>query len=354
MSKARDIVFKSSHRKSNTKKPLLPAFNNDEVNSILKKIQDSGQVASVMTVKEPFNEMFVSGRMATNTENTTQTCVTPDLQQDDRLSLMNYFNISHSDKTIEELRQLANTINISYTQSDVQYIENTTKSQTSSPLWFKLRAGRITASNFKIVCTTTVNRPAISTITKICYPKKFTSKQTEYGLKNEFAARQAYTEYMKKLGHQNFEVHQRGLCVNNVYPHIGASPDGVWACDCCGKGILEIKCPITANNFATFSEYSSSKYSSIEKKGRRGYILKRNHAHYFQIQMQMFVLDLNVAHYVIWKKSGILVLTINKNISFWDKYYPKTESFFKYVLLPEIIGKCYTKNNVSNTSLNGQ
>lgn len=67
---------------------------------------------------------------------------------------------------------------------------------------------------------------------------------------------------MKKLGHLNFMVQQKGLCVNKEFPHIGASPDGIWSFDCCAAGVLEIKCPISAKN-KTFSEYSYTKYSSI-------------------------------------------------------------------------------------------
>jgi len=34
-----------------------------------------------------------------------------------------------------------------------------------------------------------------------------------------------------------------GLVVNPQWPFIGACPDGVIECDCCGRGVLEIKCP---------------------------------------------------------------------------------------------------------------
>lgn len=191
MSKAREIVFKSSNR-SNTHKDLLPAFSNEEINTILTKIQDSGEISTIMNVKEPFNQIFLPDQMIN--ENTPQVCVTVAVKEIDRLSLMNKFSMDNIDKTIVELRQMASSINIIYTPYDIEYIEKTTLSKTKSLSWFKLRAGLITASNFKLVCTTTVERPELSTIIKICYPKKFTSRQTQYGLRNESVARQAYIE----------------------------------------------------------------------------------------------------------------------------------------------------------------
>ena len=43
--------------------------------------------------------------------------------------------------------------------------------------------------------------------------------------------------------HTNFTLAQSGLFINPDYPHIGAYPDGLIDCLCCGEGILEVKCP---------------------------------------------------------------------------------------------------------------
>ena len=31
--------------------------------------------------------------------------------------------------------------------------------------------------------------------------------------------------------------------LNTAYPHLGATPDGIVQCMCCGKGVVEVKCP---------------------------------------------------------------------------------------------------------------
>lgn len=57
--------------------------------------------------------------------------------------------------------------------------------------------------------------------------------------------------YINKLqnDHINLSVINSGLIINPCFPFIGASPDDIIHCDCCGTGVLEIKCPysITQN-----------------------------------------------------------------------------------------------------------
>ena len=58
--------------------------------------------------------------------------------------------------------------------------------------------------------------------------------------------------------------------INDDYPHLGASPNGTIDCDCCGKGLSEIKCPREYStglkgweNDKNFAIDSSKKRSSI-------------------------------------------------------------------------------------------
>ncbi len=55
-------------------------------------------------------------------------------------------------------------------------------------------------------------------------------------------------------------VSDRGLCVHPDFPYFGASPDGVVECDCCGRGVIEIKCPFSCRerSFSKASEDSPS------------------------------------------------------------------------------------------------
>jgi hypothetical protein len=52
-------------------------------------------------------------------------------------------------------------------------LEKETRDQAKSKLWFKQRAGRITASRFKSVVSTDVAMPSQSLVKSICYPEAF-------------------------------------------------------------------------------------------------------------------------------------------------------------------------------------
>ena len=96
----------------------------------------------------------------------------------------------------------------------------------------------------KAVCYTNNASPSQSLVKSICYPEafSFTSKQTNWGCKHEQKARELY--YKKAvLSHDNLEITDSGLVINPQWPFVGASPDGIITCKCCGRGVLELKCP---------------------------------------------------------------------------------------------------------------
>ena len=66
-----------------------------------------------------------------------------------------------------------------------------------------------------------------------------------------------------KSSNINFQFQEPGLFISQTYPNLGASPDGVISCNCCGERILEIKCPWTSRE-RLISEYIT-KNIKIEK-----------------------------------------------------------------------------------------
>ncbi len=66
--------------------------------------------------------------------------------------------------------------------SQVQAVERATRSQSASRIWFRQRAGRITASKLKQAIKTNPRQPSKSLIKAICYPEayRFTTAATRY------------------------------------------------------------------------------------------------------------------------------------------------------------------------------
>ncbi len=143
-----------------------------------------------------------------------------------------------------ELLKKCESICVDVSQQMAVAVEKESREQYKSRVWFHYRAGRITASKMKSVCHTNPANPAQSLIKQVCYPPMhtFTSKQTKWGCTHEKAARDYYEKRMKK-SHTAFSNTNSGFVINPEWPFIGATPDGVVSCACCGKGVMEIKCP---------------------------------------------------------------------------------------------------------------
>lgn len=97
--------------------------------------------------------------------------------------------------------------------------------------------------------------------------------------------------------------------VSSKYSHIGASPDGIWNCDCCGTGILEIKCPLKGKNRSIVA-YANGRGSAIEQLIDGSFCLKKDHEYYFQMKMQLFVASFENAHFVVWTNLGFEIIQV--------------------------------------------
>ena len=107
------------------------------------------------------------------------------------LFLTSLFKPIFKSSSYEELVEMAENIKLSYTQDEINYIEEKTRQQSKCKLWHRFRAGRVTGSVFKSVCRTSIITPAISTIEKICFPEGsvFKSDAAEWGKQNKEQAR---------------------------------------------------------------------------------------------------------------------------------------------------------------------
>lgn len=48
--------------------------------------------------------------------------------------------------------------------------------------------------------------------------------------------------------HEKANLDPSGLHVDEIHPFLGASPDGLISCKCCGEGLIEIKCTYMHQN----------------------------------------------------------------------------------------------------------
>lgn len=201
----------------------------------------------------------------------------------------------------------------------------------------------------KHVCATKIENPAQSVVKGICYPhtQKFNTKATSWGCEHEASACDEYSENMNIM-HTNLKVRKSGLVINPNYPYIGASPDGVVSCECCGEGTVEIKCPYCLRD-STLTENVDSK-SCLENIDGELH-LKRSHPYYYQLQTQIFVCEKEYCDFVVWTQNDIHMERIEPDVEFWNQISKKAELFFKDVILPELVGKYYSRSKPANSMI---
>ena len=98
--------------------------------------------------------------------------------------------------------------------------------------------------------------------------------------------------------HTEFRVSDSGLVINPQWPCFGASPDGIVSCKCCGRGVLEIKCPYCHRNKAI--EVAAADKKFCLKKNSDGLLcIDSEHSYYYQAQCQLFVCDLKYCDFCV-------------------------------------------------------
>ena len=134
-------------------------------------------------------------------------------------------------------------------EEQVLQLKNATTDQAHSELWKEQRKARLTASNFKRICTRVVTLRKDQTASSAAlvqsvmgYKEVRPTKAMKHGTSLEPVAKKAYVQEMKKI-HRNFKADESGLTLYASKPFIGASADLEVKCDCCGDGLCEIKCP---------------------------------------------------------------------------------------------------------------
>ena len=158
---------------------------------------------------------------------------------------------------------------------------------------------------------------------------------------------------MKKVGgvHTNLTVDECGLLINPKWPTIRAYPDGLVSCECCGKGTLEIKCPYSNRGESIASAAFNDKTFCLNTASDGSLHLDHSHAYYYQVQTQLFVSDVNYCDYCVCTfaggETGVFIERIQKDEEFWTQCVTKVDLFMRICVLPELLGKWYTKSNLS-------
>lgn len=218
---------------------------------------------------------------------------------------------------------------ITYTADDVTAVESATRLQTGSSLWHHYRTGIITASMAHRVYTwvNTCKRKmgphdARSLLSAVMGKKIRATYAMKRGLLCEDNARKAFLDESKY--HVDIEVQQCGLFLCRSHPFLGASPDGIATCSCCGPRLLEIKSPIKLDKFC--------------KTELCGGCLKTSSRYFTQVQVQMGVTSLKTCILFVYSEEKCVQVPVRFDEGFFGELVQRCKFFCDQYLMPYLYG----------------
>ena len=247
------------------------------------------------------------------------------------------FDVKNKQLSAFEMEKKCKTIfeSMKITGEEAEYLEQSTKLQAQSNLWFEHRKGRLTASKFARISRARIDssRSLLKSVMQYNPPVTSRVPALKWGVDHENVARQQYIDMMSHQ-HNTFECHPAGLMVCIEHSHLGASPDGLVTCVCCGSGLVEIKCPYKHREEHPHQVIDSS-FCLSEVEGA----MKLNHCHdyYIQVQGQMAVCSKEYCDFVCWTTKGIHIERVLYDADVFRRMKPSLDKFFLIVVLPEIL-----------------
>ena len=226
------------------------------------------------------------------------------------------------------------------TEEELSTVMECTAGQSNSKEWEKQRIGRITASNMHRIFTRmqTLEKNPETDVTEIIkivmkYNNPFNSAATSYGIKAEVKAKKIYQEIMKKM-HANFKIKGTGLHLCDI-SYVGASPDLLVSCDCCGAGLCEIKSPYSSRHGVP-----STDLRYLAKRDGQMH-LKESSAYYTQIVGQMGVCHRQYCDLFVYTERGHHMERIRMDASLWAAMVDKFRQFWFNYIAAELISPTY-------------
>ena len=166
------------------------------------------------------------------------------------------------------------------------------------------------------------------------FANSFKALEIKYGIKNESKAIEIC------CSETSYKVVSSGLWINAKYLHLGANPDGLILDDSTiiVTGIVEVKClklfrgrSIEQIIQQKLPEQSRQYSKVVDNK----ILLKTPHSYYYDIQLQLWLLKLNIA-IVLYSDIGKIYIKITVKLKGLQcRIIEVTKIFWRRVLIPE-------------------
>ena len=115
-------------------------------------------------------------------------------------------------------------------------------------------------------------------------------------------------------------------------PYVGASPDAIVMCDCCGIACLEVKCPFSIRDLSPLDSKAKLPYLV---RGEKSIYLNRKHKYYTQCQMEMAASQCKKCYFYVWTPHGSFTECLEKDEVLWkDSLEPYFRNFYTEHYIP--------------------
>ena len=140
--------------------------------------------------------------------------------------------------------------------------------------------------------------------------------------------------------HEDLSITSCGFYVSVKYPFLGASPDALIDCKCCGQGVVKVNCPLCAWESSLTEAARGSQNFCLQQCSDGKYELKHEHDYYYQCQLQMFVTNHSFCDFihVVWTEKELHIECLALDDALIRSALPTAKKFFNMCILPELLG----------------
>ena len=218
----------------------------------------------------------------------------------------------------------------SFSQTQIESIAEATKEQNVSALWHSIRLHRVTASVFgKAIRASSNNRSCETLFKQMSGTAKPLAgiKEVEWGITHEPIAVKCFSDKFPDM------VISRTGIWPDMFGITGASPDRL----CSSDAIIVVKCPYYLRNASSLKDALSLEknqkcFITFDEDGDLN--LDTSHDYFHQTQGQLYLTNRSKCNFITWISKDMLVLQIDKQSDWSEKFMPCIYSFFFIRYLP--------------------
>lgn len=319
--KATAKVRKRKNRKKNASVSLPPSWQDKK--NLLVKLSQLETKPVVLHCFSGYCESFVPK-------------YTPPERAQLPTSLRLLYSSENAKKNLVKLsEETLKTMSIS--SASLTYLYNQTKHQSKSQLWHEIRVGRITASNAHDVLHTKLGNPSVSLVKRICSESKVSCTSVpslKWSLDHEKVALGQFSVLIAKIHTHHFEIQECGLKLCDSMPYIGASADGLLTCQCHQKSFtLEVKCPYSLRESEALEDAVKNNIFCVNHDKS----LKNNHRYYTQVQLQLYVYNVEHGYFIVWTPKWMVYTEVCKDMAFISPMLLKLKEFYLRNVILELL-----------------